>query len=354
MSYHSFSKSEPKQPGESKQSGESKRSGETKVNKRPKPDPLGFKSNSKPPMCYFSNFFGGAEFTFMSLRTNNMCLKHYYEILRDKDWDSDVGYQEFKDIRVKLGGKNTDHYRNKDGKTAAGVLAKLISGCWRKSMTNRLKAVNKLAAEANAVNEHGLFQEILASDFSHECLPSSEWTYLEEGKYPKVHINGTEIDVEKATIINGWLIQDDTASNKKRWMMEALRLKYANQFFRELLLNSEDGIYERKGPRDTKLWCGNEYTEDKDGEPTAGLLMKCLADTKFLLNGGTQGDTNQDEEALSADDAERLEEEETRTCDKCGKVVSNRRMIIEFESEESEFEKLCIECDRKVHPELYG
>ena len=269
----------------------------------------------------------------MSLRTNNMCLKHYYEILRDKDWDSDVGYQEFKDIRVKLGGKNTDHYRNKDGKTAAGVLAKLISGCWRKSMNKRLKAVNKLAAEANAVNEHGLFQEILASDFSKNNVVNEDGTIT---------------------------IRDDNASDKKEWMMEALRRKYAKPFFRDLLLKSEDGIYERKGGRDnTALWCGNEYTEDKDGEPTASLLMKCLADTKTYWNSvfvPTQDDeaSEADEEALSADDAERLEEEETRTCDKCGKVVSNRRMIIEFESEESEFEKLCIECDRKVHPELYG
>jgi len=61
--------------------------------------------------------------------------------------------------------------------------------------------------------------------------------------------------------------------NKKSWMMEALGLKYANPFFRDLLLNSKDGIYERKGPRDTKLWCGNEYTEDAVGEPTAGLLI---------------------------------------------------------------------------------
>ena len=330
--------------------------------KRQKTVPLGFKSSSKVPMCYFSNFFGGAEFTFMSLRTKNTCLSNYYKILRDKDWESEGGYQEFKQIRVQMGGKNTDHYRTKDGKTAAGVLAKLISGCWRKSMTNRLKAVNKLAAEAKAVNEHGLFQEILASDFSHECLDSSKWTYLKEGKCPKVHINGTEIDVEKATIINGWLIQDDTASNKKRWMMEALRLKYANPFFRKLLLNSEDGIYERKGPRDTKLWCGNEYTEDKDGEPTAGLLMKCLADTKTYWNSVHWVVSNQDdeassadeeadeadEEALSADDAERLEEEETRTCDECGKMVSDVQMLID----DGDY-KLCIECDRKVHPELY-
>ena len=256
-----------------------------KPTKKQKTDPLAFKSNSKIPMCYFSNLFGGAEFTFMSLRTNNMCLKHFYEILREIDWDSAEGYRLFKQIRVQFCGKDNNVYRKGD-RTAAGLLAKLISGCWRKSMKNRLKVVNELAARYNAVNENNQFQEILASDFSHECLDSSKWTYLQEGKYPIVLITDTNIIVEKATVINGWLIQDDTASNKKKWMMEALGLKYANPFFRELLLNSQDGIYERKGPRDTKLWCGNEYTEDAAGQPTAGLLMQCLADTKTFYQQG--------------------------------------------------------------------
>lgn len=220
----------------------------------------------------------------MSLRTNNRCLKHFYEILRDKDWDSPEGSQLFEDIRHALCGKKTNHYC-KDGRTAAGLLAKLISGCWRPSMKQRLALVNEMAARANAVNEHGLFQEILTSDFSHECLDSSKWTYLREGPCPIVHITATNIIVEKAIVINGWLIQDDTASNKKRWMMEALRRKYAKPFFRDLLLESEDGIYERKGGRDTALWCGNEYTVSTDGEPTAGLLMQCLAETKASLVG---------------------------------------------------------------------
>ena len=177
-----------------------------------------------------------------------MCLKNLYEILREIDWDSPEGYQKFQAIRVLMGGKDNDHYRKGD-RTAAGLLAKLISGCWRKSMKQRLALVNEMAARANAVNEHGKFQEILASDFS------------------------------KNNVVN----EDDTASNKKRWMMEALRRKYANPFFRDLLLESEDGIYERKGARDTALWCGNEYTVGTDGEPTAGLLMRCLADTKASI-----------------------------------------------------------------------
>ena len=202
-------------------------------------------------MCYFSNLFGGAEFTFMSLRTNNMCLKNLYEILREIDWDSEVNYQLFKQIRGKMGGKDNDYYRKKD-RTAAGLLAKLISGCFRKNMKKRLRYVNDLAKEYKAVNEQGVFQEILASDFSKNNLVG----------------------------------KDDNASDKKEWMMEALRLKYAKPFFLDLLLNSQDGIYERKGPRDTKLWCGNEYTEDAAGQPTAGLLMQCLADTKTFYQQG--------------------------------------------------------------------
>lgn len=223
--------------------------------KRQKTVPLGFKSSSKVPMCYFSNFFGGAEFTFMSLRTNNMCLKHFYEILRDKDWDSPEGYQEFKAIRGKMGGKKNDHYRKGD-KTAAGLLAKLISGCFRKTMKKRLALVNEMAAGENAVNEHGIFQEILASDFSKNNV------------------------VNEHGIVT---IRDDSASDKKEWMMEALRRKYAKPFFRDLLLESEDGIYEIKGARDTALWCGNEYTENATAQPTAGLLMRCLADTKASM-----------------------------------------------------------------------
>ena len=176
-----------------------------------------------------------------------MCLKNLYEILREIDWDSPEGYQKFQAIRVLMGGKDNDHYRKGD-RTAAGLLAKLISGCWRTSMKRRLALVNEMAARANAVNEDGKFQEILASDFSKN---------------------------------NG----DDNASDKKEWMMEALRRKYAKPFFRHLLLNSEDGIYEMKGARDTALWCGNEYTENATGHPTAGLLMQCLADTKASLVG---------------------------------------------------------------------
>ena len=226
--------------------------------KRQKTDPLAFKSSSKIPMCYFSNLFGGAEFTFMSLRTNNMCLKKLYEILREIDWDSEGNYQLFKQIRGKMGGKDNDHYRKGD-RTAAGLLAKLISGCWRKSMKKRLRYVNELAVQYNAVNKQGVFQEILASDFSKNNVVNKDGTIT---------------------------IRDDNASDKKEWMMEALRLKYAKPFFRELLLESDDGIYERKGPRDTKLWCGNEYTEDAAGEPTAGLLMQCLADTKTFYQQG--------------------------------------------------------------------
>ena len=184
-----------------------------------------------------------------------MCLKNLYEILREIDWDSPEGYQKFQAIRVLMGGKDNDHYRKGD-RTAAGLLAKLISGCWRKSMKQRLALVNEMAARANAVNEHGKFQEILASDFSKNNVVNEDGTIT---------------------------IRDDNASDKKEWMMEALRRKYAQPFFCDLLLESEDGIYEMKGARDTALWCGNEYTVRTDGEPTAGLLMRCLADTKASI-----------------------------------------------------------------------
>ena len=58
-----------KSGGESGGKSGGKSGGEMKqfVKKKIKP---GFKANMKAPMCYFSNFFGGAEFTFMASTDN--------------------------------------------------------------------------------------------------------------------------------------------------------------------------------------------------------------------------------------------------------------------------------------------
>ena len=241
-----------------------------KPTKKQKTDPLGFKSSSKPPMCYFSNFFGGAEFTFMSKRTKNSRLKNLYQILRDEDWESEDGYRLFKQIRVQMGGKDNDYYLKPTAppgapRVVAGLLAKLISNCYKKSMKKRLVIVNELAGRYNALNDDDEEQEILASDFSTNNVVNKDGTIT---------------------------IRDDTASNKKKWMIEALRQKYAQPYFRDLLLNSKDGIYEIEGARDTALWCGNEYIVGEYGEPTAGLLMQCLKETKAFYQQ-QQGETKE-------------------------------------------------------------
>jgi len=257
-----------KSGGESGGKSGGKSGGEMKqfVKKKIKP---GFKANMKAPMCYFSNFFGGAEFTFMASRTMNNRLAKLYTFLRDVEWDSlspiyiprngkdifhnfENGYEYFKECRVRLTGKNmyvNDSYRDpyyknvKDGaRVAAGLIAKLMSGCWRKSMHKRLQTVNVMANEILGELQKDE-QEIGIGDFS------------------------LSNEIENGQIV----IIDDDEKLKEYLMMHALNLKYSDAYFRDLLLDDKyDGIYEMKGGRDTApLWTGED-----------GLLARCLSNVK--------------------------------------------------------------------------
>ena len=158
----------------------------------------------------------------------------------------------------------------------------------------------------------------------------------------------------------GYTLNIDAWDVAKVAVMEHLLLARLDKDdeFRSILMGSK-GKYllhiERSGIK--SFWGGslNKTDQTLKGKNTLGELMMKLRETMFSQYKQycqrATGETKEYEEASSVDDAERQEEEDTRTCDKCGKVVSNRRLIIE--SEESEFEKLCIECERKVHPELY-
>ena len=169
------------------------------------------------------------------------------------------------------------YFKTTKHKVAAGLLAKLISGCWRKTMVKRLKIVNVLANKLLGPVSEG-DSDITHHDFSHECLDSSKWTYLQQGPKPIVCITATNVTVKNANVINGWLILDDTVENKKQWMMEALAVKYSQPFFNQLLETHGD-MYEAKGGRDTApLWCGT-YSEN-NGVPVGGLLQWCLRETK--------------------------------------------------------------------------
>jgi len=244
---------------------------------------LGFKANMKATMCYFSNFFGGAEFTFMASRTRNIRLMNLYTWLRDVNWDSKEpieiprngkdsfntftnGYEYFKECRELLMGKKiyvkgkryNDPYYKTDAeegpRVAAGLIAKLISGCWRENMTRRLKEVNKMAYEILGELKHGE-REIDRGDFS---------------------LSNTRDDN------NQLVINDDKPKLKEALMMDALNIKYGNNFFKYLLLEAPDGIYEQAGGRDTAtLWTGPWTGPDaKTGEPKSGLLAKCLSKVK--------------------------------------------------------------------------
>jgi hypothetical protein len=239
--------------------------GETKCTSgKKKIDSLAFKANMKAPLCYFSNLFGGAEFTFMMQRTQNPCLINLYQKLRDKDWESQGGYDFFLHYRSRLMfpkhtgackysiSDNSPYYKSNivDGpKIAAGLLAKLISGCFRPTMKFRLRVVNQMARDLWFRKMK--FQEIVRSDFSQ----SNE----------KVN--------------DKWEINDDSPSVKKTWMKRALRLKYQQAFYRNLLLNPKySGIYEQKGGRDRgSIWVGKK-----------GLLAEFLKEVKEEILFETQ------------------------------------------------------------------
>ena len=238
---------------------------------------LAFKGSMNAPMCYFSNFFGGAEFTFMASRTRNIRLKNLYTWLREVNWDSkepiDIprngedkfhpftnGYEYFKECRALLMGKMSktginqiyskekyrDPYYKKNAeeggpRVAAGLIAKLISGCWSKNMTKRLKEVNKMAYEILGELKHGE-REIDRGDFS---------------------LSNKRDDNNQLIII------DDDKDLKKKLMMDALNIKYGNNFFKYLLLTAPDGIYEQAGRGKKDIWSGKD-----------GLLAECLSTVK--------------------------------------------------------------------------
>ena len=195
-----------------------------------------FKSNSKAPYFLLSNFYGGSEFTYMSMRTNNPTLQALYISLRDN-----MDYKTFKSYRERLMRKKIykegkkDHYMKMyDGKQyyGFGVIAKLISACFKPTMTKRLEVVNQIA------QERGLTGDIKQGDF----------------------VKGTD-------------------EQNKQFMKIALRLKFAKEPYRTVLLGTGNKkVFERQGNRGKSLWAG------EDG--WLGLLLMQIRDE---LQGATLG-----------------------------------------------------------------
>ena len=197
-----------------------------------------FKSNSKEPYFLLSNFYGGSEFTYMSMRTKNLSLRALYISLRDN-----MDYETFKLYRERLMRKKIykegkkDHYmKTYNGKVyyGFGVIAKLISACFKPTMTKRLEVVNQIA------QERGLTGDIKQGDFLKR-----------------------------------------TDEQNKQFMKIALRVKFASEPYRTVLLDTgSNKLYERQGNRGKSLWAG------EDG--WLGLLLMQIRD-ELQAEGATLG-----------------------------------------------------------------
>ena len=211
--------------------------------KKEKKSEIAFKSSprSKWPFFLLSNFYGGSEFTYMSQRTTNSNLKKLYLKLRDMD----MNYESFKNYRIKLQPssknkyekptyKDPYYYKDEDGTVfiGTGLIAKLISGSYKQE--KRLKIVNEIAVRLDL-----------------------------------------EGNIKKEDFIDG------TLKDKKKWMMNALKLKFKDSFYEDILLKTNNSdIYELKSGRDkNSMWAGK-----------TGLLGKLLIKVrKNLKQKGVKG-----------------------------------------------------------------
>lgn len=200
-----------------------KRKTTVKLSEAPPGDYTGFKSTDNPPKCYLSNFFGGAEFIYMAFRFEHLRrtrVAALFQELGKVDWDNDNDYDRFKEYRSRLhpGSKQTNAYL-KDGKVGAGVLAKLINGCFRKSMKKRLAVVNTIADEMGV---------------------------------PGAPMSREDFFIEEDAAL---------ADQKKEWMRRAHSVKFAKPFYFALLRDAHPGwLFERKnGRRDANSnWVGKD------------------------------------------------------------------------------------------------
>ena len=179
----------------------------------------GFKASDSAPRCFLSNLFGGAEFHYMACRfkhNGSHRLAALLTTMAQIDFDNDK--ERFQQYRLRLQGKQSNAYFKED-KVAAGVLATLINGCFRKSMKKRLEVVNQIADELEVPGE-----PLTRQDF---------------------------------------FIQNDAQleKQKKIWMQRAHDIKFNIPFYKNILKHAHPNwLFERKnGKRDANSnWAGKD------------------------------------------------------------------------------------------------
>ena len=215
-----------------------------------------FKSRNKAPVVFLSNFYGGSEFTYHSQRTRNPTLKKLYLDLRDN-----MTYDQYKVYRERLmilypkgRARKTifkDGYRDAYMKDFGGeqyygfgIVAKLISACYKPAMKKRLMEVNWIAQERFGDEA----TPILADDFL-ESTDQEKWDY----------------------------------------MLVALRIKFQKEPYKSYLMSTAGKkLYEAEGHREGKnVWAG------KDG--ILGKLLMKVRD-ELLLSELLLSDSDSEED----------------------------------------------------------
>lgn len=189
---------------------------------------ISFKSRNKAPLVFLSNFYGGSEFTYMSQRTENPTLHKLYLDLRDN-----MTYEEYKIYRERLmdpmpptsrprkqifkQGYRDAYLKEYNGEQfyGFGVIAKLISACYKSTMKKRLREVNEIAKERYGDET----MEIKDSDF----------------------------------LMN-------TDQQNRDYMLFALRLKFQQEPYKSYLISTAGKkLYEAKGNRGgDNVWAGKD------------------------------------------------------------------------------------------------
>jgi hypothetical protein len=153
-------------------------------------------------------------------------------------------------------------------------------------------------------------------------------------------IIGQDIETDFITAVRGWDFYKDTDAG-------TYEITACDSYFEEIMSDlKQSGLFLQHQQQDT-------YTVHR-AEPEL-YCERCDDELDYNFhNISTENAICQGcQDELADEEAERQEEEETRTCDRCGKVVSDRWTELIDTGDEPGNNKFCRECARIVHPELY-